>query len=150
MSEGACVLEHSVEADVSATFAWKFWTDITNWDDPPAQFTLDGAFADGARGRTMLPGEPVRDWTIRDVRAGRSATIQMELDGATLAFEWRFDPLDENRTNLTQRVVLSGEKASVYMEQVRAAFESNLPAGMKRIASAMVTAQAISSGRTLD
>lgn len=150
MSEGACVLEHSVEADVSATFAWKFWTDITNWDDPPAQFTLDSAFADGARGRTMLPGEPVRDWTIRDVRAGRSATIQMELDGATLAFEWRFDPLDENRTNLTQRVVLSGEKASVYMEQVRAAFESNLPAGMKRIASAMVTAQAISSGRTLD
>ncbi len=40
MNEGACVLEHSVEADVSVTFAWNFWTDITNWDDPPAQFTL--------------------------------------------------------------------------------------------------------------
>jgi hypothetical protein len=149
MNEGACVLEHSVEADVSVAFAWNFWTDITNWDDPPAQFMLDGAFVDGARGRTVLPGQPVRDWTIRHVRMGRSATIEMEVEGATLAFEWRFDPLDERRTNLTQRVMLSGEKAWVYMEQVRAAFESNLPAGMERIATAMVKAEATSSGRPL-
>jgi hypothetical protein len=39
--------------------------------------------------------------------------------------------------------------ATFYMEQVRAAFESNLPAGMKRIASAMVKAEATSSGRSL-
>jgi len=45
MGEGAWQLEHSVEADVSPGFAWSLWTDVTTWDDRPAQFVLDGAFA---------------------------------------------------------------------------------------------------------
>ena len=45
MKNIACQLEHSVEAEVSPSFAWSWRTDIRNWDDPPAQFQLDGPFA---------------------------------------------------------------------------------------------------------
>ena len=141
MSDSPWLLEHSVEADVSAAFAWKFWTDLRNWDDPPAEFMLDGPFADGSHGTTVVPGQVPLRWTIRNVRSGRSATIEMELDRATLEFEWHFVPLADHKTKLTQRLVLSGENASTYEEQIRAAFGSNLSAGMARIAAAMVKAE---------
>ena len=48
MKNIACQLEHSVEAEVSSSFAWSWRTDINNWDDPPAQFQLDGPFASGS------------------------------------------------------------------------------------------------------
>src|SRR4026208_2175297 len=122
MRDSPCLLEHSVEADVNAAFAWRFWTDVGNWDHPPAQFMLDGPFADGSHGTTVVPGQVPRRWTIRNVRSGRSATIAMELDRATLEFEWHFAPLADHTTKLTQRLVLSGENASTYAEQLRAAF----------------------------
>jgi len=131
---------------VSARFAWRFWTDVRNWDDPPAQFMLDGPFADGSRGTTVLPGQAPSRWCIRDVRSGRSATIEMELEGATLGFEWYFTPLADRKTKLTQRLVLSGEQASRYADQVRAAFGPNLPAGMARVAAAMVRAEVDGTG----
>jgi hypothetical protein len=140
MNESRCLLEHCVEADVSVAFAWRFWTNVGNWDDPPAQFMLDGPFADGSRGTTVLPGQEPLRWCIRNVRPGRSATIEMELDRATLGFEWHFVSLADRKTKLTQRLVLSGENASTYAEHVRAAFGPNLPAGMARIAAAMVRA----------
>ena len=66
----------------------------------------------------------------------------MELDRATLAFEWHFAPVASDKTTLTQRIVLSGDNASTYAEQVRAAFGQSLPGGMARLAAAMVKAQA--------
>src|ERR1700722_16276037 len=30
--------EYSVEADVTPAFAWQFRTDVSNWNDPPAEF----------------------------------------------------------------------------------------------------------------
>jgi hypothetical protein len=140
MHEGILVLEHSVEADVSTAFAWKFWTDVKNWDDPPAQFALDGPFAEGSPGTTVLPGQPPLRWCVRRIRFGRSATIEMQLDRATLGFEWHFDAVSDHRTKLTQRLVLSGENALAYREQVRSAFGPNLPGGMMRIATAMCNA----------
>jgi hypothetical protein len=140
MTDNLCVLEHSVEADVTTPFAWRFWTDLRNWDDPPARFMLDGPFADGSRGTTALPGQAPVHWCIRNVHSGRSATIEMELDRATLGFEWYFDRLSDRKTRLTQRLVLSGERASTYAEGVRAAFAPNLSAGMARVAAAMARA----------
>jgi len=134
-------LEHSVEADVSAAFAWTWRTDIKNWIDPPAQFRLDGAFVDGAWGTTTLPGqEPIR-WRLRGVRPGASFIIEMPLDGAILSFEWRFSAVSKRRTRIKQRIVLSGDNAAAYVEQVRAGFGSTLPDGMKRVADALVRAE---------
>jgi hypothetical protein len=52
--EPAWQLEYSVEWDA---IAWSYWTNIDNWADPPARFTLDGAFAAGSQGTTWMPGK---------------------------------------------------------------------------------------------
>jgi len=139
MTINVCQLEHSVDVDVSPAFAWNWRTDIKNWDDPPAHFELDGPFIKGSSGITRLPGrEPIR-WHIRDVRPGTSFIIDMPLDRAVLSFEWLFDAV-ANRTRITQRIVLSGDNAAAYADQVRVSFGSTLADGMKRVADALVTA----------
>lgn len=141
MDEIALQLEHSVEAEVSAAFAWSFRIDVANWNDPHAKFALDGPFAAGSRGTTLLPGQPPLEWYIRDVQPGESFIIEMQLDRASLSFEWQFDSLSEHRTRLTQRIVLSGDNAAAYAVQVEAGFGSNLPDGMRRIAAEMAAAE---------
>jgi hypothetical protein len=140
MSGISMQLEYSVEAEVSPAFAWEYRTDISTWNDPPAQFSLDGPFIAGARGTTLVPGqEPVR-WSIREVRPPDLFVIEMELDGAILTFEWRFEALSERRTKMTQKIVLSGENASRYAGQVEAGFSQTLAGGMRRIATEMAAA----------
>lgn len=147
MTNIACQLEHSIEAEVSPAFAWSWRTDINTWDDPPAQFQLDGPFARGSWGTTRLPGqEPIR-WQLRDVRPGASFIIEMLLDRAVLSIEWLFDAVSNRRTRITQRIVLSGDNAAAYADQVRAGFGSTLADGMNRIADALVRAEC-STGRT--
>ena len=141
MSDIAVLLEHSIEADVSAAFAWNFRTNIANWSDPPATFLLDGPFAEGAQGTTLLPGQEPLAWWIRDVQTGRSFAIDMPLDGAALRFEWHFSVVSERKTKLTQRIILSGSKAAAYTQQVETGFGSTLPCGMERIAADMVAAE---------
>ena len=134
-------LEHSVEADVGPSFAWNWRTDIGNWDDPPAQFQLDGSFASGSWGTTLLPGrEPLR-WQIRDVQPGAAFVIDMPLDRAVISFEWLFAAVSNHRTRITQRITLWGDNAATYVNQVQDGFGSNLADGMKRIADAMMKAE---------
>ncbi len=109
-------------------------------DDPLAEFELDGPFASGSRGTTRLPGQEPLHWFIREVSPPKAATIEMSLDGAALSFEWRFVGLAGGRTRLTQRIVLKGEKADMYLLQVKAAFTANLPDGMNKLAAAMAHA----------
>jgi len=142
-------LEHSIEVEVSPSFAWDWRTDIKNWDDPPAQFLLDGPFAAGTWGTTRLPGQaPVR-WQIRDVRSGEAFTIDVPLDRAVMSSEWLFDAMSKRRTRITQRIVLWGDNATAYEDQVRVSFGATLADGMKRIADALLTA-ASSTGGTSD
>jgi hypothetical protein len=140
MTNIACQLEHSVEVEVSPSFAWNWRTDITTWDDPPAQFQLDGPFASGTWGTTLLPEQKPLRWQVRDVRPGAAFNIEVPLDGAVISFEWLFDAVSNQRTRITQRIVLWGDNASAYVNQVQEGFGANLPAGMKRIADAMARA----------
>jgi len=133
-------ITHSVETNASPAFAWRYWTNIANWNDPPAEFELDGPFATGSRGTTRLPGQEPLRWLIREITPPNAATIEMNLDGAVLRFEWRFVELVDRRTRLTQRILLSGEKADIYISQVKAAFTANLPDGMNKLATAMANA----------
>jgi hypothetical protein len=64
----------------------------------------------------------------------------LQLDRAMLTFEWRFDDLPGRRTKLTQHIVLSGDNAGAYAEQVKAGFGPNLPDGMKKVAAEMAAA----------
>jgi hypothetical protein len=140
MTTVAWEITHSVETNASVAFAWNFWTNVSNWDDPPAEFELEGPFAIGSRGSTRLPGQEPLHWVIRKVAPPNAATIEMSLDGATLSFEWQFVGIADGRARLTQRIVLKGEKADLYLSQVRDAFSANLPDGMNKLATAMAHA----------
>jgi hypothetical protein len=146
MKNVALQLEESVEAEVSPSFAWNWRTDIKNWDDPPAHFQLDGPFASGSWGTTLLPGQVPLRWHIRDVQPGTSFVIDMPLDRAVLSFQWLFDAVSDRRTRITQRIVLSGDNAAAYTKHVQASFGATLRDGMKRIADAMARAARSTEG----
>ena len=141
MTNIACQLQHSVDVEVSCSFAWNWRTNVANWDDPPAQFQLHGGFASGSWGTTTIPGQDPIRWQLRDVRPEQSFVIDMPLDGAVLTFEWIFISTAEHRTRITQRIILSGDNATAYADQVRAGFGSTLDEGMRRIAEALVMAE---------
>ena len=135
-------IEHSVEVQASLMFAWDWRTDVKNWDDPPAQFQLDGPFATGSWGTTRLPGQEPLRWQIRDVQPGKSFTIEMQLDRAILSFQWGFEAVSERQTMIWQRILLTGDNGAAYVPQVQATFGSNLADGMNRIANALSAAAA--------
>src|SRR5262249_48715875 len=114
---------------------------IANWDDPPARFVLDGPFVAGSQGTTLLPGQEPLRWSIREVRPIMLFVLEMQLDRAVLTFEWRFDSLSAQRTMMTQSIVLSGDNAAAYAEQVEAGFSPSLADGMRKIATEMAAAE---------
>ena len=134
-------MSYAVETDADLEFAWNYWSNVKNWDDPPARFELEGAFADGARGSTWVGEQLTMRWTVRDVRAHESATIVLQLDGAEMAFTWGLEAIGDGRTLLTQRAVLSGESAGALVEQAKG-LEATLPQGMRRLAAAIWDAAA--------
>jgi 16S rRNA (guanine(966)-N(2))-methyltransferase RsmD len=130
-------MEHSVEAGVPRDLAWSFMSKVSNWSDPPAEFTLDGPFADGARGTTLLPGQPPLSWSLRNVRSPETYTVVGDLGGATFSAIWWFTPIGAYRTRLTQRLVLEGENGAAFRDPIADAFGPNLAPGMEKIAAAI-------------
>jgi hypothetical protein len=147
MADVAWEMTNSVEADASVEFAWGYWTNVANWDDPPATFALEGPFAPGTRGVTHVPGQPPIPWFIRDVKPGEAATIEIPADGAAMAFEWRFAAAGTGRTRITQRVLLRGENAGAYIGFAKT-FETNLPDGMKKLVATIEGAAVKQSATT--
>ncbi len=145
MSEVVWQVEHTVEAEVSAIFAWNFWSNVSNWDEPPNEFVLDGPFAAGSVGTTRMPGQAPIRWRIRDVVPGTCATIELELDRATVVFKWRFEGISGTRTRLVQVIALEGGNAAAYVGHLETAFRT-LPDGMKRMAAAMTKSAGNSIG----
>jgi hypothetical protein len=135
------LLVHSEATSANPGFVWKYMTEVTNWSDPPASFSLDGPFEAGSHGMTVLPDREPYRWTIEDVQPGTSYTIGSELDEATLLCQWRFDPEPNGGTRLTQRIGVAGRAAPRHAEAVRSGFEPTLAAGMKRIALSLSEAQ---------
>ena len=127
--------EQVVECNAPRRLCWRYWTDIGNWDDPPARFSLEGPFADGSRITTELPGQTLVS-VIRDVREGRAATIEVGLPNALFSFHWSFDDLEGDRTRIGQRLVLSGEDAASFLDQAKV-MGKNAPEGVKKLIAAM-------------
>lgn len=144
MSEPAWEFQHSTECNAPRQFAWRFWTDIANWIDPPAKFDLDGPFEIGTRLTTTLPDQT---WysIIRDLKQESEATIEMQLPDAILSFHWSFEELSENKTLITQRLVLSGPGAKSLVAQANK-MEVSAPEGMKKVVAAIEQAQRSISG----
>lgn len=130
---------YSVECHATRQFAWRYWTNVANWNDPPAKFQLDGPFDVGSRLTTVLPDQSWHS-VIRDLRSDREATIEMQLPDAVLSFHWMFEELSEDRLRITQRLALSGANAKSFVAQA-SMFEQSVPEGMKRVAIAIERAQ---------
>jgi hypothetical protein len=141
--DAAWEFEHSVECDALRDFCWSYWTNIANWDDPPAKFRLEGPFEDGSRITTELPGQTLVS-VIRDVRAGRAATIEVNLPNAAFCFYWSFEDLEAERTLISQRLVLSGEDAAIFLDQAKVMGETG-PEGVKKLVAAMERARSLIS-----
>ena len=133
----------SIETAAEPQFAWQFWTNIDHWRalEPGVEFELDGPFAPGAIGRTIVPGQEPRNWSIRRVDPGRSWTQEIALPRASLMVSMQFEELPERRTRITQRLWLEGEGAEAFLDGVRM-FETTTPDGLKRIARAIEAARA--------
>ena len=132
MVESVWQFAHSVECQAPGEFAWEYWTNPANWDDPPARFEFAGPFAVGTTVTTILPGQQLRS-VIREVEQGCGALIEMDFAGAKLTFRWRFLKLATERTEITQRIALSGEGSAGLIKPAKA-MELSVPEGMKRIA----------------
>ena len=142
MTTGGWEITHTVETSASPGFAWNYWTNVAHWDDPPAEFTLEAPFAPGSQGTTRLPGQEPLYWVIREVSAPNSASIELLVgEGISVFFRWRVEGITDGRTRLTQRIVLTGEKAVAFLEQAKAAFSTGPAEGMKRLARAMAEAE---------
>ena len=127
--------QHSVECNVPRHFAWSYWTDIANWNEPPASFHLDGSFEAGSRLTTSLPGQTLHSLIREVVRTGTDeAIIDMQLSGAILSFHWKFESLSQDRTRITQRLTLSGANAEALVAQA-SMLEKSTPEGMEKLAA---------------
>jgi len=135
MSEPLWTFEHAVECGAPRVFAWEYWTNPANWDDPPARFEFDGPFRAGTRLTTVLPGQRLQS-VIREILPEREALIEMELLRATVQFRWRFEELAAERTKITQLIRLSGEAGGELIEQAKV-LEQSVPLGMTKLALAV-------------
>jgi hypothetical protein len=147
MNDAVWEMTHAVETDASVEFAWAYWSDVGNWDDPPATFELEGRFVAGARGWTHTPGQPAIAWLVREVTPGVTATIEIPAERASMWFAWRFAARGPERTQITQHLELRGENADAYLGFAKA-FEANLAGGMKKLASAIAVAAAKNKSTT--
>jgi len=127
--------QHSLDCNSPQQLAWHYWTNVANWNDPPASFHLDGPFDVGSRLTTSLPGQKLHS-VIRQVINCREAIMDMQLPDAILSFHWKFEPLFEERTRITQRVILSGNSAEAFIAQAKM-LEQTAPEGMKTLVTAI-------------
>lgn len=134
-SEPAWQFQHSIDCNAPLQFAWSYWTNIANWNDPPASFHLDGPFEVGSQLTTSLPGQTLQS-VIREVIQDREAIIDMQLPGGILSFHWKFESLSVDRTRITQHLVLSGTNAEALVAQA-SMLEESAPQGMKKLVAAI-------------
>ena len=132
MSENVWNFAHTVECGAPREFAWRYWTNPENWDDPPARFEFDGPFTAGTRLTTILPGQRFES-VLREVLPGSAALIEMDVGGATVRFRWNFSELAPERTKIRQEITLSGQGSATLVGPAKA-MELTVPDGMKRIA----------------
>ena len=129
-TDPAWTFEHSVQCNASRHFAWAYWTNIANWNEPRAKCELDGPFAVGSRLTTTLPDQTLHS-VIRYVEPGYAATIEMQLPDGVVSFNWTFEDLSEARSRITQRLVLSTESAALVAQA--SVLEQTVPQGMNKL-----------------
>jgi uncharacterized protein YndB with AHSA1/START domain len=131
-------LKHSVIANACRQTVWEFVSNIDNLalveGDAVESMTLDGPFKAGARGMTKMRGQEPTHWRLAEVEPPERAVYEMELPGAVVHFTWTYEELTDDRTSLSQRIVLGGPGAEAYVSVMEEHFAPNVGKGMERIA----------------
>lgn len=129
--------EHSVECKADRTFAWQFWTNVSNWpvvDSSVESAALDGPFRSGAKITTKPRGGDAIKGQLEDVHDGRSAVVIIHVPGAALRCTWKFEDSGTRKTRITQQATIEGEKSQDYVSAVAPEMEKGIPQGMQRLA----------------
>jgi hypothetical protein len=134
MNEPAWTFQHSVECNASREFAWRYWTDIANWNDPPAKFELDGPFDAGSRLTTTLPDQTWQS-ILSQVEPQHAATIETQLPDGVLSFRWEFEDVSAKRSRITQRLALSTANTALVAQA--SLLEQSVPIGMNKLVGAI-------------
>ena len=144
MSTTAWEFEHSVQCDADRAFVWAFWTDVSNWEriegEAVESIGMDGPFAVGGQGWTKSPGQKSRSWRISQLDFERSATIEMPIAGCLFYNRMNFDSLPNDRTLITQHLLIEGELPQDMLAGIRT-FEATAPQGLAKLASAIAAAR---------
>lgn len=143
MGEPVWSFQHTVDCHAPRQVAWNYWTNIQNWDDPPARFEMQGDFRDGARLRTILPDQTLES-TIHEVQPGSIVMLDMKLPGADLLFHFTFEDADVAGSRITQRVSLSGANAEAFLTNAKL-LEQTIPQGMAKLVAAIERSVAASA-----
>ncbi len=69
-----------------------------------------------------------------EVQPPERATYELELTDAAVRFTWFYEELIDNRTRLSQHIVLGGPGAEAYFPVMEAHFAPNVGQGMGRLA----------------
>jgi hypothetical protein len=131
-------LKHSVVADADRRTVWEFISNVENLarfeGEAVESMTLDGPFQTGTRGTTRMRGQEPTHWRLVDVQPPERATTEVELPGAAVRFIWTYEELPENKTRLTQHIVLDGPGAKAFVPAMEQHFAPNVGPGMARLA----------------
>lgn len=138
-NDAAAQFKHTVTCNAEKSVAWTFWTEVSNWEliegDTVEWIRLDGPFAVGSKGMTKTPGQEPQHWKITQLEPEQSATIDIELPGATLHNTMRFKSIGD-QTLITQFMQLSGPEAAEFIEGMNM-LKKSTPAGLTKLAKAI-------------
>jgi hypothetical protein len=131
-------LKHSVVANANRQTVWEFVSDINNLarieGDAVESITLDGPYQAGTKGTTKMRGQEPIHWRLIEVEPPGRAVTELELTQAVMRFTWVYEELPDNRTRMSQHVVLEGPGAEAYVPFMEEHFAGNIPKGMERLA----------------
>jgi hypothetical protein len=131
-------LKHSVIAATDRRTVWEFISDIDNLarleGDAVESMTLDGPYQAGSWGMTRMRGQEPIHWRLAEVDPPARSVTEIELSDAVLRFSWTYEELPEDRTLLSQHIVLEGPGAEAYVPLMKEHFAGNVSKGMQRLA----------------
>jgi hypothetical protein len=131
-------LKDSVIANANRQTVWEFVSNIDNLarieGDAVESMTLDGPYQAGTKGATKMRGQEPTYWRLVEVEPPGRTVTELELTDAVVRFTWTYEELPDNRTRLSQHMVLKGPGAEAYVPFMEEHFAGNIPKGMEKLA----------------
>ena len=131
-------LKHSVIANANRQTVWEFVSNVDNLarieGDAVESMTLDGPYQAGSKGTTKMRGQEPIHWRLAEVEPPGRTVTEVKLTEAVVRFIWTYEELPDDRTRLSQHIVLEGPGAEAYVPVMEEHFAPNVAKGMEKLA----------------